>query len=94
MTDKAVGEALEWIRCMKHNYTVDFAEIPTHCDTLTAEVLRLRKVEEAAELALGFCVDFRQNNDCWQNHPGVGFLFAKLTIALARPEVRELGDQK
>src|SRR3990167_1059997 len=45
-----------------------------------AENTRLRKT---IELAIGFCVNFRQTNTCWENHNDVALLFAKFKTALS-----------
>lgn len=40
-------------------------------------------LQKVINLAIGFCVDFRQTND-WKNHPEVGLLYLLLKDAIER----------
>ena len=44
-----------------------------------------KDLRKAINLAIGFCVDFRQTSD-WKNHPEVGVLYIILKAAIERAE--------
>lgn len=51
-------------------------------DEIAAQKETIEKMSGLIELAIGFSVAFREDNDCWQKHQDVGILFAKLTTGL------------
>jgi hypothetical protein len=48
---------------------------------------RIATLKSALQDVVGFCVDARETWPDWQEHPGIGVLFAKTTAILA-------GEQK
>lgn len=53
-----------------------------------------REMLEALKLSVGFCVAFREDNKCWNEHQDVGVLYSKLSPLLERISRAEKGQPK
>ena len=64
----------------------------SECDPTLADIDYLlelvEKQREFIEMCVGFCVAFREDNTCWNEHQDVGVLFAKAKETLAK----EIGE--
>lgn len=57
-------------------------ELAALTEGLIALETRYNKMVDTINLAIGFCVDFRQNRTDWTDYPEVGILHSKLKEAL------------